>query len=307
MAEAATKKLQKSLRKGCGAVADPVTFHIVAKHEHPSVSPFDGASILIWAETDKNGCRFGGSSIGKKGVPAETVGEEAADELLGHLAHGGCVDEWLQDQLIIFMALAQGRSLLRTGPLSLHTQTAIHWATELAGAKFSVKPYGQWYRDQTAPAKTADAKDSKSISTAAASAAAPAPTATTSGSGGATTAAAAAPAPAPAKPAFNAAKYDAPTQSDQSFVIECVGIGYRSRFNPSGSSDAASESTASAGGAGGAGDATDSKTAAAAAAGSGGATASTGSGTAPALVTAATNARPRTPPNARPRTPPTKK
>jgi len=50
----------------------------------------------------------------------------------------GCVDEYVQDQLIIFMSLAKGRSQIRTGPLTLHTQTAIHFCTMMTGAVFKV-------------------------------------------------------------------------------------------------------------------------------------------------------------------------
>lgn len=43
-------------------------------------------------------------------------------------------------QLIIFMALAKGTSRIRTGPITLHTQTAIHIAEQLTqvGQKESV-------------------------------------------------------------------------------------------------------------------------------------------------------------------------
>jgi RNA 3'-terminal phosphate cyclase (ATP) len=37
------------------------------------------------------------------------------------------------------MALADGVSRIRAGPLSLHTQTAIHISELLTGAKFSVQ------------------------------------------------------------------------------------------------------------------------------------------------------------------------
>lgn len=44
-----------------------------------------------------------------------------------------------QDQLIIFMALASGRSRVRTTkPLTLHTSTAIHMVQLLTMAKFEV-------------------------------------------------------------------------------------------------------------------------------------------------------------------------
>ncbi|KAK2491155.1 hypothetical protein MC885_017601 [Smutsia gigantea] len=98
----------------------------------------NGNGIIIIAETS-TGCLFAGSSLGKRGVNADKVGIEAADMLLANLRHGGAVDEYLQDQLIIFMALASGVSRIKTGPVTLHTQTAIHFAEQLAKAKFTVK------------------------------------------------------------------------------------------------------------------------------------------------------------------------
>jgi RNA 3'-terminal phosphate cyclase len=47
------------------------------------------------------------AGLGERGVPAEAIGERAGTELMDALASGACTDEWLQDQLIIFMALAQ--------------------------------------------------------------------------------------------------------------------------------------------------------------------------------------------------------
>ncbi|XP_012886891.1 PREDICTED: RNA 3'-terminal phosphate cyclase isoform X2 [Dipodomys ordii] len=98
----------------------------------------NGSGIIIVAETS-TGCLFAGSALGKRGVNADKVGIEAAEVLLANLRHGGTVDEYLQDQLIIFMALANGISRIKTGPVTLHTQTAIHFAEQLAKAKFTVK------------------------------------------------------------------------------------------------------------------------------------------------------------------------
>ena len=41
--------------------------------------------------------------------------------------------------MIIFMALAAGESALCTGPLTLHTESAIHIAELLTGAKFTIR------------------------------------------------------------------------------------------------------------------------------------------------------------------------
>lgn len=117
-----------------------------------------GGGILLWAETD-NGCLIGGSAVSTKVKKPETVGEEAAMELVRNLNHGGCVDEYLQDQIIIFLALAQGTSIVKTGPLTDHTRyfasprhtailtetcnrTAIHIAQQITGAQFHVNDNG---------------------------------------------------------------------------------------------------------------------------------------------------------------------
>lgn len=52
------------------------------------------------------GCFFGGSALGRRGVRAEVVAEEAAKMLHADIDTGACVDRYSQDQIIIFMALA---------------------------------------------------------------------------------------------------------------------------------------------------------------------------------------------------------
>jgi len=98
-----------------------------------------GSGIVLWAETD-TGCVLGGSALGSKRKDPATVGDEAAQELIRGLEAGGCVDEYMQDQIVIFLALAHGTSVVRTGmPLTLHTRTAIWIAEQLTDAKFQVE------------------------------------------------------------------------------------------------------------------------------------------------------------------------
>ena len=81
-----------------------------------------GSGIVLWAVSD-TGCVLGGSGLGSKGTDATSVGTDAADEVIKMIKGGGCVDEYLQDQIVIFLALAKGRSVVKTGlPLTLHTQ-----------------------------------------------------------------------------------------------------------------------------------------------------------------------------------------
>ena len=50
------------------------------------------------AETS-TGCRLAGSALGKKGVPAEHVAKDAAEMLINNIYHGGCADDFVQDQV----------------------------------------------------------------------------------------------------------------------------------------------------------------------------------------------------------------
>eukprot|EP00486_Rosalina_sp_Unknown_P013337 CAMPEP_0201597018 /NCGR_PEP_ID=MMETSP0190_2-20130828/193593_1 /ASSEMBLY_ACC=CAM_ASM_000263 /TAXON_ID=37353 /ORGANISM="Rosalina sp." /LENGTH=512 /DNA_ID=CAMNT_0048057729 /DNA_START=57 /DNA_END=1595 /DNA_ORIENTATION=+ len=89
--------------------------------------------------------KYGGGGYGNdnqndKGEDYEEVGRVAARELVSdwNSTKGGCTDRWLQDQLIIFMSLANGKSRFRTCALELHTETAIHIAEIMTGVKFDV-------------------------------------------------------------------------------------------------------------------------------------------------------------------------
>mmetsp|Transcript_25682 Transcript_25682/g.31637 ORF Transcript_25682/g.31637 Transcript_25682/m.31637 type:complete len:411 (+) Transcript_25682:65-1297(+) len=97
-----------------------------------------GSGIIIVAKTSTN-CIFGGSALGNKRTNPGITGKNAAQELINALISGGCVDDWLQDQLILFMCLAQGESKILTGSLTLHTRSAIEVASMMTNAKFEVK------------------------------------------------------------------------------------------------------------------------------------------------------------------------
>ena len=100
----------------------------------------DTASGLVLCAVTSSGCRLGGSCLGSPSELAELTAEKAVEELLESVQHRACVDKWTQDQIILFMALAEGKSVVRCGPVTLHTETAIYVAQQLTGAKFNIKP-----------------------------------------------------------------------------------------------------------------------------------------------------------------------
>ena len=104
----------------------------------------DVLAMMLSARTTTN-CNLSSSSIVSRRNEMHTniYGQKIAEKLCHDLQQQCCVDEFIQDQLIIYMALADGISRIITGEISLHTQTAI-WITEqLTGVKFSIKSIDQ--------------------------------------------------------------------------------------------------------------------------------------------------------------------
>ena len=104
--------------------------------------------LLMVAETE-SGCRLGrdwlyeGNSIeagrSRKKAQVSDFSKQAKDlvnrvivDLQTELAHGGSVDSFMQDQLVIFQTLAQGTSTIDHGslPETLHTLTA-RWSVSI--------------------------------------------------------------------------------------------------------------------------------------------------------------------------------
>jgi RNA 3'-terminal phosphate cyclase (ATP) len=128
MATAAKDHLEKNI-----SVSD---IQVEIKYEEPAVA--SGSGIIMVATTTTN-CRLGGSAVGSPKKSPQDVGTEAAEELCATLSDGGCVDEYLQDQLILYMALANGSSEIITGSITRHTSTAIWTAEQCCGAQFQVE------------------------------------------------------------------------------------------------------------------------------------------------------------------------
>jgi RNA 3'-terminal phosphate cyclase (ATP) len=82
--------------------------------------------------------RIGGSALGERGKPAEKVGEEAAAYLVDELKSGAAVDVHLADQLIIYMALAEGPSSVTVRQVSSHTSAGVLVARQMLGRDFEV-------------------------------------------------------------------------------------------------------------------------------------------------------------------------
>jgi RNA 3'-terminal phosphate cyclase (ATP) len=152
MADAARSALKKNLINLRGITP---SVDIVTEQQYVG----SGSGILVVAKTT-TGCILAGSALGSPKTKAKETGAEAALELISTLNDGGCVDDWLQDQLIIFMALAEGTSEILTGSLTQHTQTAIWVAQEMCGAEFRVEKVSE-KADRQQPIESIYGKDGR--------------------------------------------------------------------------------------------------------------------------------------------------
>ncbi len=92
--------------------------------------PSTGSGITLWSG------HKGGSALGKRGLPAETVGKRAAEEIISELKSAASVDVHLADQLIPYLFLAGGSYTTRE--ISMHTRTNIWTAEHFLERKISV-------------------------------------------------------------------------------------------------------------------------------------------------------------------------
>ena len=89
----------------------------------PSVG--QGTACFVALEFERGLAGF--TSLGRRGKPAEKVGQEAAAEALSFLRGTACVDKHLGDQLVLYLALAEGQSKLAVEEVTLHLTTNV-WA-----------------------------------------------------------------------------------------------------------------------------------------------------------------------------------
>jgi len=90
-------------------------------------SPSQGTALFLAAEFE--GSKAGFASLGRKGKRAEAVADDACDELFRFLGSGSVVDQHLADQLVLYMALAKGRSTIITEGVTEHLKTNV-WVIE---------------------------------------------------------------------------------------------------------------------------------------------------------------------------------
>ena len=91
--------------------------------------PANGPGSFFFLTVESQGAIAGFSSLGEKGKTAEEVAKEVVDSLREYVKSDGCLDPHLADQLIPFVALAKGNSVLTTTRMTEHLLTNL-WVVQ---------------------------------------------------------------------------------------------------------------------------------------------------------------------------------
>jgi len=92
---------------------------------YPTFSP--GSQINIIGQFEN--AIIGMDNLGKRGKPAEKVGQEAAREFLKEVKSPSVLDRFSLDQVLPYLALSQGESKIKFATLTLHAKTNL-WVIE---------------------------------------------------------------------------------------------------------------------------------------------------------------------------------
>lgn len=102
----------------------------------PAPSPGQGNVLFLKGEYEAGVAGF--SALGKKGLPAEQVAEDLCRQFFDFENSNGSVDQHLADQLLIYMALAKGDSLLLPEKITPHLMTNIEIVEKFLPVHFKV-------------------------------------------------------------------------------------------------------------------------------------------------------------------------
>jgi RNA 3'-phosphate cyclase len=103
-------------------------------HSVDALSP--GSSITAHAHCTHS--ILGAAALGELGKKAEAVGRECAGLLRKQLDSKACLDVWMADQILPYLALAKGKSAVTVPELTGHAQTNMDVIRKFLDVEFSV-------------------------------------------------------------------------------------------------------------------------------------------------------------------------
>lgn len=119
------------------AIKNLIGFERVSIESDSGSGKSTGAGIVLAATCGH--AVLGATALGKKGVRAEAVGEGCAADLIESCKSEATVDEHMLDQILPYMALAEGESIVVAEEMTQHARTNIAVIEEFLGRRFDVE------------------------------------------------------------------------------------------------------------------------------------------------------------------------
>ncbi|MDW5561591.1 MAG: RNA 3'-terminal phosphate cyclase [Methanomassiliicoccus sp.] len=123
------------------AVRQVLVDHELRLRAHRTSGHSTGAGTALYARYHNT--VLGADGLGKKGVPAETVGEEAGCTLRREMEGPGTLDVHAADQLLPYLALASGPSAFRVLEVTEHLNTQMWLLRQFLPVRFKVTEGGE--------------------------------------------------------------------------------------------------------------------------------------------------------------------
>src|SRR2546430_14206748 len=93
-----------------------------------------GGALVLWAEAET--VLVGADSLAERGKPSERIGGEAAASLGAEIESQATLDVHAADQLLVYMARANGPSRFRVRSVSGHLETMMWLVPQLVPCPF---------------------------------------------------------------------------------------------------------------------------------------------------------------------------
>ena len=106
----------------------------------PEAAVGPGGALVLW--TDHEQTVLGASALAEKGVPAEMLGQAAAEELVSDLKAHASLDIHASDQVLIYGALAKGESQFSAREVSSHALTTMWLLQAFLDVRFETVQVG---------------------------------------------------------------------------------------------------------------------------------------------------------------------
>jgi len=103
-----------------------------------------GGALVLWAETDH--AILGATSLAERGKSSEKVAEEAAKELRAEIESGVTLDVHAADQVLVYLAQADGSSAFTVRDVSGHLNTMVWLLRQFVPREIAIAREGTRYK-----------------------------------------------------------------------------------------------------------------------------------------------------------------